>query len=299
MARHQSGKPGCRAREEVCFFSSTSARSGAQSRRRRSRPPVELRRAVAMSDPPAELPPPPTPGSPEPSPPPPPCPFSPDPSPPPPPLPFAPEAVRSWPPSLPPPPLNSTAVSEVAGVQFSPANVPGVLIVVGLCVGLCCCTFALLTCIRRRQRAAARLSVAQADSVKGHMVGSTSCRSANSTCQILGQCPAPPYPPIPSLARGTTLPHMNMTSTTFTVCAGPCYPAPPTLPPPMLTRNGARCGAHAACAALGERGSNIRLARPSSCRRGSRADAYSAANTAAVGSRSRFARCNAANRPQR
>ena len=199
MARHQSGKPGCRAREEVCFFSSTSARSGAQSRRRRSRPPVELRRAVAMSDPPAELPPPPTPGSPEPSPPPPPCPFSPDPSPPPPPLPFAPEAVRSWPPSLPPPPLNSTAVSEVAGVQFSPANVPGVLIVVGLCVGLCCCTFALLTCIRRRQRAAARLSVAQADSVKGHMVGSTSCRSANSTCQILGQCPAPPYAPHPQL----------------------------------------------------------------------------------------------------
>ena len=139
-----------------------------------------------MTAPQAEQPPPPpSPRSPEPSPPPPPLPFSPDPSPPPPPLPFAPEAIRSWPPSLPPPPLEPGATFEVAGVQFSPATVPGTLILVGLgLVGLCCfCLLATLICKWCRRRAEARLSAAENEALKFH-VGVATDRHLNS---LLGQ----------------------------------------------------------------------------------------------------------------
>ena len=139
-----------------------------------------------MTAPQAEQPPPPpSPRSPEPSPPPPPLPFSPDPSPPPPPQPFAPEAIRSLPPSLPPPPLEPGATYEVAGIQFSPATVEGtlILVVLGL-VGLCCfCTLATLICKWCRRRAEARLSAAENESLKFH-VGVATDRHLNS---LLGQ----------------------------------------------------------------------------------------------------------------
>ena len=141
-----------------------------------------------------EPPPPPSPYSPEPSPPPPPLPFSPDPSPPPPPLPFAPEAARSWAPSLPPPPLGPGAAFKVAGVQFSPATVPGTLILVGLgLVLLCCvCTLATLICKWCRRRTDARLSAAGNEALKFH-AGVATDRHLNT---LLGQhhFPSPPRP---------------------------------------------------------------------------------------------------------